>query len=120
MKKIVIVDDDSRMLKLIKNYLADVYELVPMKSGAATLAYLEDNHPDAILLDYMMPALDGPHTLEAIRKMDSAKDIPVIFLTSVTQKNKVEACMAYEPDGYLVKPVAREELLLALSDLFNK
>lgn len=121
MKKILIVDDDSRMLKLLKSYLEEggIYETVPIKSGAAALVYLQENIPDAIILDYMMPAIDGPHTLEQIRKTPMTKNIPVIFLTSVTEKNKVQECMQFEPDGYLLKPVAQEELLMTLGQIFT-
>lgn len=120
MKKILIVDDDSRMLKLIKGYLEEFYTVYPVRGGSDALAFLDENIPDAIILDYVMPALDGPHTLELIRKKDGCSDIPVIFLTGVTNKDKVEECMAYSPYSYMVKPVAKEELLLKLGEVFSE
>lgn len=116
MKKILVIDDDPRMLKLIKNYLDGMYQTYPVKSGNEALAFLDSNEVDLILLDYMMPALDGPHTLELIRQKRGCFNTPVIFLTGVTEKSKVKACMQYNLSGYLMKPVAREELLAMVSE----
>lgn len=118
MKKILVVDDDSRMLRLMKNYLESLYQVYPVKGGNAALGFLQENKPDLIILDYMMPALDGPHTLELIRDIKGCEEIPVLFLTGVTEKARVMECMAKNPVGYMVKPVAREELLLKISEIF--
>lgn len=120
MKKVLLIDDDSRMLRLLKGYLDESYTVYPIKGGNAALSFLEDNRPDVILLDYMMPAMDGPRTLDLIRKKDGCEDIPVIFLTGVTEKNKMQECLSQNPDGYMVKPVAREELLFKLGEVLSK
>lgn len=117
MKKILIIDDDPRMLRLIKSYIEDTYEVYPIVGGSAALALLDTIKPDIILLDYMMPALDGPHTMELIRAKEGCSDIPIIFLTGVTEKNKMEECLSQNPEGYLVKPVAKEELLYKLASI---
>ena len=85
-----------------------------------SIAFLDENVPDLIILDYIMPALDGPRTLELIRKKTGCEDIPVIFLTGVTDKNKMQECMSQNPEGYLVKPVAQEELLFKIGEILNK
>lgn len=118
MKTILLVDDDSRMLKLIKSYLDSIYTVIPMKGGSAALGFLQDNKPDLIILDYMMPGIDGPHTLELIRDIKGCEDIPALFLTGVTEKARMMECMSKNPVGYMVKPVAREELLLKVSEIF--
>lgn len=117
MKRILVIDDDARMLKLIRNYLDGIYEVIPAKGGSEALIYLDNNSVDAILLDYMMPALDGPHTLELIRQKPGCLSTPVVFLTGVTEKSLVKACMEYNPSGYMMKPVAKEELLLKLTQI---
>ncbi len=119
MKKVLLIDDDERMLRLLKGYLEDSYTVYPIKGGNAALVFLENNKPDIIFLDYMMPALDGPKTLELIRKKDGCDKIPVIFLTGVTEKDKIKECLSYKPDGYMVKPVAREELLFKLGEVLG-
>lgn len=119
MKKVLLVDDDSRMLRLLKSYLDEKYEVFPIKGGTEAIYFLQKTIPDLIILDYMMPALDGPHTLQSIREIDGCKDIPVLFLTGVTEKDRVEACMSQNPEGYMVKPVAKEELLMKLAQIFE-
>lgn len=119
MKEVLLIDDDSRMLRLLKSYLEESYVVYAIKGGNAALAFLDDTVPDIILLDYMMPALDGPHTLELIRQKKNCENIPVIFLTGVTEKEKVKECMEYNPSGYMVKPVAQEELLLEIETVLR-
>lgn len=120
MKKVLLIDDDSRMLKLLQGYLEDSYTVYPVKGGNAALAFLNEHKPDVILLDYMMPALDGLHTLELLRKKEGCERIPVIFLTGVTEKNKMKECLSQGLDGYMVKPVAREELLFKLGEVLDR
>lgn len=108
------------MLRLLKMYLEGIYDVYPIRGGREALEFLESNTPDVILLDYLMPGLDGIHTLELIRQNRSAENIPVIFLTGVTEKDKMQECMEYKPYGYLVKPVAREELISMINSALNE
>lgn len=117
MNSVLVIDDDTRMLKLIKDYLQDIYDVYPIKSGPQALDFLKDAKPDVILLDYQMPRMDGPSTLKEIRKIEGCEEIPVFFLTGMTEKEVVDECMEYRPRGYLMKPVARVELLRALDKI---
>ena len=120
MDKVMIVDDDVRMLRLLKMYLEGLYEVYPERGGREALDFLESQTPDVILLDYLMPGLDGVHTLELIRQREQTADTPVIFLTGVTEKDKIQECMEYRPYGYLVKPTAREELISMINRALNE
>lgn len=75
------------------------------------LSYLNRNKPDLILLDYLMPGIDGRKTLEMIRSTEGLEDIPVIFLTGVSDKNTVMECINLKPEGYILKPVNKDELI---------
>ncbi len=119
-KHILVVDDDVNMLKLLKLFLEEQYQVTIVDSGKHALEYIVNHTPDLILLDYMMPLFDGPHVLEIIRKREASKDIPVLFLTSVTEKEKILECLALNPQGYLIKPVARSELLERVADVLNR
>ena len=120
MDKVMIVDDDVRMLRLLKMYLEGLYDVYPVRGGREALDFLESQTPDVILLDYLMPGLDGVHTLELIRQREQTADTPVIFLTGVTEKDKIQECMEYRPYGYLVKPAAREELISMINRALNE
>ena len=118
MKTILLIDDDGKMLKLLKSYLDNLYIVYPVRGGSAALNFLQEKKTDLIILDYMMPGVDGPHTLEMIREIKDCEDIPVMFLTGVTEKVRMMECLSKNPAGYLVKPVAREELLIKVAEIF--
>lgn len=109
-KHILIVDDDSRVLRLLKSYLQGRYELATAINGKVALKFLETKKTDLVLLDYEMPAENGPAVLEKIRANENIKDLPVVFLTGVTEKNKIREVLALKPQGYLLKPVDMEKL----------
>ena len=119
-KNILIVDDDKDMLKMLRMFLADDYQVTIVDSGKLALEYIVKHTPDLILLDYMMPLFDGPHVLEIIRKREESKHVPVLFLTSVTERDKIMQCLQFKPQGYLIKPISREELLQRVNEVFNK
>ena len=73
-------------------------------SGMQALTLIGKKKPDMIFLDYEMPMCDGKMTLEMIREIDEAKDIPVVFLTGVSDKSHIEAVLKLKPAGYLLKP----------------
>ncbi|MBO4616375.1 Response regulator receiver domain-containing protein [Lachnospiraceae bacterium YSD2013] len=116
---ILIVDDDKNMLKMLRMFLVDDYNVTIVDSGKLALEAVIKKTPDLILLDYMMPLFDGPHVLEIIRKREESKNVPVLFLTSVTDREKILECLSLNPQGYLVKPISREELLQRVDEVLN-
>ncbi|MCR4678755.1 MAG: response regulator [Lachnospiraceae bacterium] len=116
---ILIVDDDKNMLKMLRMFLIDDYNVTIVDSGKLALEAVIKKTPDLILLDYMMPLFDGPHVLEIIRKREESKNVPVLFLTSVTDREKILECLSLNPQGYLVKPISREELLQRVDEVLN-
>ena len=110
-KHILVVDDNAMMLKVIKEHLHDKYDVATAVSGKIALRFLESKTTDLILLDYDMPQENGLTVLEKLRASDVTKDIPVIFLTGVTESQKIKEALVLKPQGYLLKPVNREKLL---------
>ena len=110
-KHVLIIDDDMRMLRLLKGHLHDMYDVATAPSGKLAYKFLETKKTDLILLDYAMPGEDGPQVLENLRNNEATKDIPVIFLTGVTEKDKITKALFLKPQGYLLKPIDREKLL---------
>lgn len=110
-KHVLVVDDNAMMLKVIKEHLHDKYDVATAVSGKVALKFLERKRTDLILLDYEMPDESGPVVLEKLRASDETKDIPVIFLTGVTESKKIKEALALKPQNYLLKPVDREKLM---------
>ena len=115
-KHILVVDDDPNMLKMIKMHLGDLYEVATAISGSLAMRFLASKSTDLVLLDYEMPGEDGADVLAKIRKIDRLKNTPVVFLTGVTDTNKIRKALVNKPDGYLLKPIDREKLLATIAE----
>ena len=109
-KKILVVDDSGAMLRNVKGWLEDHYQVILANSGMMAIKYLTLNRPDLVLLDYEMPVCDGRQVLEMIRTETEFADIPVIFLTSRGDKESVLEVMALKPEGYLLKTMPPAEM----------
>ena len=117
---ILIIDDDVRMIKVLKRHLEDNYQVATAVSGKVALRYLETKSTDLILLDYVMPEMDGPQVLEEIRKNPALAGIPVLFLTGAAEKSKIQKALSLKPQGYLLKPIDREKLIEKIESVLNK
>ena len=119
---VLLVDDDPLFLKTQYTYLTGEYQVAIVNSAVDALAFIQKRVPDVILLDYMMPQMNGGELLEKIRAFppEQGRDIPVFFLTSVTDKRVIVQCLKLYPQGYLIKPLKKEELLKILNEFFAK
>ena len=118
-KLVMIVDDNAATLRTIKEMIQDNYDVTVATSGMKALTAMGKNPPDLILLDYEMPVCDGKQTLEMIRADDEFKDIPVIFLTGVSDRAHIEAVLTLKPAGYMLKPAIKEKLLEIIDKTIN-
>ena len=119
-KRILIVDDDPQYLGLVREWLKDKYKIFMAKSGLQAIKLLGMNTVDLILLDYEMPVTTGPQVLEMLRADEDTKSIPVMFLTSKSDKDSVMEVVTLRPEGYFLKTITREELLERLSEYFGE
>lgn len=118
-KHILVVDDDPLMLKMLKEHLHDEYDVATAVSGKIALKFLERKKTNLILLDYEMPGENGPEILEKIHSNSATKDIPVIFLTGVSDKEKIQEALALRPQSYLLKPIDREKLIDSITKVIK-
>ena len=118
-KKILIVDDDPNVLKLVKGHLEPEYSVATAISGSIALRFLNSKSVDLVLLDYEMPGQDGDSVLRIIRGSSTTKDIPVIFLTGVTDSAKIAKAIALNPQGYILKPIVRSKLISEISKVLG-
>ncbi len=117
-KKILVVDDSGVMLRNVKSWLEDKYQVSLANSGAMTIKYLALNRPDLVLLDYEMPVVDGKQVLEMIRTETEFADIPVMFLTGRGDKESVMEVMALKPEGYLLKSMSPQKIVQSIDEFF--
>lgn len=119
-KRVLVVDDDQNMLQLLYAFLRDSYEVVMADSGKAALDCLRTQKADLMLLDYLMPEMNGKETLEKIREDEKLKDLPVFFLTGVSDSAKISECLKLDPIGYILKPIGKFSLLAKIRAYFEE
>lgn len=119
-RSILLVDDDPVCLRNMMNWLKNFYQVAVVKSGAACISFLGKTRPDLILLDYEMPVCNGVQTLEMIRSEKEYADIPVMFLTGVSDTEKVKEALKLKPQGYILKNTDRMDFLNKVNAVFGK
>lgn len=119
-KKILVVDDSSLILRNIKGMLEKEYDIILANSGKKGIEMFTKRHPDLILMDYMMPGMDGCETFEAIRDMEDGADVPVVFLTCVSEKERIYSVLRYRPSGYVLKPPDRDKLMQTIEETLRE
>ena len=86
------------------------YDVAVANSGMMAIKQAKKKLPDLILLDYEMPEWDGRKTLEEIRNDEKLKDIPVVFVTAVADKEHISGVLSLRPSGYILKPIEQQKL----------
>ena len=117
---ILVVDDNPKYLKDALPMYG--YDVTVAEDGIEALKILsqEKNHFDLILLDVMMPNMDGWDTLKAIRKNENIKYIPVIMITAVSEDQKVVSGLKIGADDYIVKPFILPNLLARIEAVLRR
>lgn len=104
MDTILAIDDEVQNLEMVEYALDTEYEVILIKNAKAALNYLREHTPDLILLDIMMPEMDGIEVYRHIREMKDKADIPVIFLTSANDVETEESCFDMGAVDFISKP----------------
>lgn len=111
MSKILIVDDDTDIRELITFKLESMgHDVVSEGDGEGGLAAAHSEHPDLVVLDWMMPRLTGLEVCMAMRQHEVLSRVPVILLTAKAQEADVQRGFAAGADDYIVKPFSPREL----------
>lgn len=118
-KKILIVDDDPRNIFALKLTLqARGYSIETSGSGQDAIDILKkDDKIDVVLMDMMMPDMDGYETMKIIRETQSIKDKTIIAVTAQAMTQDREKCMEAGADDYITKPINVDQLLIAIEKL---
>jgi len=110
MAKILIVDDSPLEIKIIRKFLGDEYDIVETVDGKAAIEMAESEKPDLILLDIIMPEIDGLSVCRALKSNLATSDIPVVFITAVSDSRDIVKGFEAGGQDYITKPFHSHEL----------
>lgn len=121
-RTIVYIEDESEMIDLVRLILGRrSYEVIGAIGGVEGLAMVQKELPDLVLLDLMMPDMDGWEVYQQMRAEEGTREIPVIILTAKAQNiDKVLALHIAKVDDYLSKPFSPQELIDSVERIFAK
>ena len=114
-RRVLIVDDDIRNIFALSSVLEDYgMDIRTADNGREAIAFAQKGELDVILMDIMMPEMDGLETMKEIRKIPHCRDLPIVAVTAKAMKGDRERCIEAGAWDYLSKPVDREQLLTVL------
>jgi CheY-like chemotaxis protein len=109
---VLVTDDDADIQKITQlNLVQEGFEVLQAYSGVECLDIIQQRVPDVILLDLMMPEMDGYETCKRLKSVDSTRDIPVVVVTALDELNDQLRCFSFKADDYVVKPYEFKDLL---------
>ncbi len=118
--KILVADDNPQILELLEAYLEPLGVQVRMATdGEQTLSAVEQEEPDLILLDIMMPKRSGFEVCRTLKNDSRYRDIPIIMVTALNELGDMERAREYGGDDFLSKPVNKIELLARVQNLLK-
>ncbi|MBP9848564.1 MAG: response regulator [Flavobacterium sp.] len=120
MKKILIVDDEPNIVMTLEyTFKKSNYEVFIARDGQEALDILKTNFPDVIILDIMMPMVDGFATLEQIRKDANLQHTKVLFLSAKNKESDIEKGLALGADAYMTKPFSIKKVVEKVEELLG-
>ncbi|MCM8800538.1 MAG: response regulator [Candidatus Omnitrophica bacterium] len=120
-KKILVVDDEPDILNMIRLRLeANGYEVITASDGNTAYQRARSDSPDLIILDLMLPGMDGYQVCRLLKFDERYRSIPVIILTALSQKEDKEWAEKVGADCYLTKPFESDELLNKIKEFFRR
>ena len=119
-KRILICDDDPAILRVLQvNLEVEGYDTLLAHHGEEALELAHAEKPDLIILDIMMPRLDGYQTCERLKGSEETKHIPVVFLSAKAQASDIEKGKTYGVEDYLTKPFDPDTLVETIERLLQ-
>lgn len=119
-KRVLICDDDPAILRVLQvNLEVEGYDVLLARHGEEAYEVAVAQHPDLIILDIMMPRLDGYQTCEKLKANDEVKGIPVVFLSAKAQQSDIDRGKEFGVADYLTKPFDPTDLLDVVERLLD-
>lgn len=118
--KILLVDDEKDIVETLKSRLTrEGYDITIAYDGEEALLKVKENNPDIVILDLMMPKLNGFEVLKKIRQDFKDRWRPVIIVSAKTELDSVKECYDAEADHYLTKPCTMDDLLRGIRTMIS-
>ncbi len=119
LKYILCIDDDPMNQEIVTDYLQDDYEIICMNNGAEGLNSIQARHPDLILLDIMMPIVNGKEVIQHLKNSEQFAHIPVIIISALSYQKDINEFYQLGAEAYITKPFKGEELIQIIDKLIN-
>lgn len=119
-KKILLIDDDSIFTEIVTAFLGENYEVTAAQSGKEALAFLLNSYkPDLVLLDIILPEMNGWEIFKKIRGINLMRSVPIVFLTSLTAFEGLERAKKLGAADYITKPYDNNDLLARIEKILG-
>ncbi len=119
-KAILVIEDDKSIAALIEHYLKETYELLVAGNGVTGLNNATRQHPDLIILDLMLPEMDGSEVCKELRRNPLTAKIPIIILTAKAEESDKIVGLEIGADDYVTKPFSPRELVARVKALLRR
>ena len=121
LKRILHIEDEPDIRAIAKLTLEGLggYEVESCGSGADALVRAPDFRPDLVLLDVMMPGMDGPMTLSELRKLPNCAAVPVVFMTAKAQASEIEKFLSLGAVDVIIKPFDPQALCVQIGEIWR-
>ena len=120
-KRILLVEDHPGTIEVMQQELEVLgYEVTVAENGVKGVEMATSESPDLIVMDIVMPKMDGLQAASQIRKNPKTKDIPILAATALARPGDREKCLEGGCDGYIAKPFTHKQLGVAIEKLFEK
>lgn len=117
-KKILIVDDDEDIVNLLKLNLSKIgFSIETASNGIEAGTRVVEFNPDLIILDVIMPEMDGIEALNHFKSMNYTKHTPIIILSSITQEDIIKKAYKYGAAAYLIKPIKIHDVIMEIQKI---
>lgn len=121
MKKILIVDDEPNIIMSLEyTFKKSNFKVFIARDGQEALDILESETPDAIILDVMMPNVDGYATITEIKKNEKLKHTKIVFLSAKNKESDIEKGLSLGANAYMTKPFSIKKLVEKINELLDK
>lgn len=119
-RKLLIVDDEPNIVMSLEYaFKKNDFDVYIARDGSEALNILNETFPDVVLLDIMMPNVDGYQTLASIKKNENLNHTKVVFITAKNKASDIEKGLSLGADKYLIKPFSVKKIVSEINELFD-